>query len=222
MTHPPPRVVLVFRCFVDEPTSHTSRWGGQVVAELQNRGFTVHDYQGRDASPSNFRDAVDRFNPYAIFLFDHGCECDVWGDDGGNLAPILGIHNTELTTGRVVVVLACSSAKVLGPFCVDVSQCVAYCGYTVRYGFYSLPGYIEGFRRCSLEVFMRLSAGDSLGRALEGAQNLRDHYMDLWRHHPPDVLAPLARAVMLRNGRNHVVLGDPTVALGASLAADSS
>ena len=84
---PPPNnsAVLVFRNRFDPATEWTHELGAKVITSFHNAGFEVHDYSGADATPENFRAAVLTLNPLVILGFDHGCECDLYGELNGEL-----------------------------------------------------------------------------------------------------------------------------------------
>ncbi len=212
---PPPNnsAVLVFRNRFDPATEWTHELGAKVITSFHNAGFEVHDYSGADATPENFRAAVLTLNPLVILGFDHGCECDLYGELNGELVPILGVHNAELTRGRVVVTLACSTAAVLGRACVERRGCKTYIGYEVKYGFYTIPPYTDGFEVCALRVFTGLARGESAAEALKAAESLRWQYINQSENEPQDLISPLVAAQMRRNLSCHVVLGDDSVRL---------
>lgn len=199
--------VIVFRCNIDEATQYTNDWCKEVIAALRNAGLKVHDYAGTKASPRNFRKAISQHNPLTIIIFDHGSECDLYGEDQGYRAPLLGLHNAELTDGRVVVVLACSSAALLGPACVRDFGCLAYIGYQVRFTFYSIDPYLEGFKKAAIEVFLKLAEGKTLAQAHRSAKRVCNRILKSWANNPSDAYSPYARAAMMRNRDNHMLLG---------------
>lgn len=200
--------MVVFRCNLDIATGYTNSWGEEVVNALRNAGLTVHDYSGTEANPPNFRLAIIQHNPLAVFIFDHGSECDIWGDGGGYFASMLGLYNAELTEGRVVVVLACSSAAKLGVVCVDKYGCRAYCGYDEKFGFLSSDPYLDGFRRAAIEPFLRLAMGSTLQQALLATRAVCNNILTSWMSDAFGKDAPVARAAMMSNRDHLVLLGD--------------
>ena len=210
---PNKQVAVIFRCGIDAGAQYTQAWGGEVVKEWQAAGLEVHDYAGADASPKNFREAILHHDPFTIGIFDHGSECDVYGQEDGYLAPVLGVHNAELTEGRVVAVLADSSAAILGRNCVDRSGCLAYLGYDATYGFYSLEPYYQGFKESALAPFFALAQGKTIGEAHQQARKLSEAYIGLWQSTPPDQICPFARARLRENTKSHVLLGDSTITI---------
>lgn len=208
--------VLVFRCNLDDATQHTVSWAQEVVDALNTAKIPVYDYAGSAASPRNFTKAINQYDPAAVFIFDHGCECDVWGEEEGELVPILGVHNAGLSMGRIIAVVACSSAAKLGRVCVRDYECLAYSGYNIEYGFYSLPAYLDGFKSCAIEVFLRLALGDTIWEAHQSAKRVYSSYIDAWKTSSPDRFAPLAIAALEQN-MDHLILRVSPGARGSTL-----
>ena len=209
---PNKHIAIVFACTLDIATGYTTEWAREIIEGLGTAGLEVHEFLGPFATPANFDAAVNSLDPYIIVILDHGSESAVYGQQDDRFIPILGTHNHELMENRIVLVLACSSAITLGPACIE-EGCLAYCGYTAKVGFYSLPEYLDGFMNCSLEFFRRVASGESLKQAKANSLAYYDRQIAAWTSSPPDGKAPPARAALLRNRDNLVVLGDDSLTI---------
>jgi len=206
-TVPTSNRAIVFRSEIDQATRYTREWGGKVRDKLKTEGVETFDYEDADANPVNFVDSLKNHDPLAVFLFDHGSECDVYGEQQNQLAPLLSMYNADLTKDRVVAVVACSSAKLLGPRCVR-EGCVAYHGYDEPFGFYTWTTYYNAFKECAIEVFIKLAEGQSFRQGHNSSQAKMRHYMQEWLRRPPDNRAPYAIAAMRSNKKCQKLLGN--------------
>ncbi|MFQ6056838.1 MAG: hypothetical protein ACE5J3_12755 [Methanosarcinales archaeon] len=204
--------VIIFRSCIDLETKYTRDWGGAVVEKLRSEGVQVEDYVDNQASPDNFVKALKDFDPFAIFIFDHGDEYNIYGEEGNKIASLLNINNAELTKGRSVAVLACTSVKHLGLKCIE-EGCIVYDGYDTHYNFYSIKPYLSAFKECGTEIFIKLAEGKTFQEGHESAQNKMQQFIQIWITSPPNLYAPYAIAAMLQNMLHHKQLGDGSVSI---------
>ena len=207
MTNQPSDVrVLVCRCSTDNATEITRIWANDVVDELRQSPCKFVDLAGDEVTPRRFNEAVEDFDPAAIFLFGHGQPRELLGSQSGRLTPLLGFHNAQLTRGRILWTLACWSAAQLGPKCVDDHGCLAYSGYDTEFSFYRIDPYFEGFKECAIEPFLQLVRGETTGRAHDSAGEKRTRLLSEWQGHT-DRRRNVIRAAMRNNMLQHKLIG---------------
>lgn len=81
--------------------------------------------RGASANFAGLSEGVNASNPATVFLFGHGDEATVYGQDQDEE---LGVSGVSLMAKRFVVALSCSTAKALGPAAIKAGA-LGYLGF---------------------------------------------------------------------------------------------
>ena len=110
----------------DSVTHYLCEWNQEIKDLADDKGFTVHDLKGKDATKENTVSHLKK-QAYDFIIFNgHGDPNKIAGHKKEVI--IQGGDNHQLLKTKIVYSVACSSARELGPKCVD-SETKSYIGY---------------------------------------------------------------------------------------------
>ena len=119
-----------------DATRYTYKWADQVIKRARYLGYGVYDYKKSSVNYENITNGLIKHNPDVYMHFGHGCpdsligqeSCIVMNDmedisndkaygEDINCMPFCGMPpNVNLLKDKVVISVACHSAKNLGDF----------------------------------------------------------------------------------------------------------
>lgn len=105
--------LLITRPNHDPLTNYLYYWCGNVLQQAQKSGVKVIDLAEKRANSKEFTSIIRKINPTLVSLNGHGDDKTITGFD--NKVLIKAGVNEQLLAGKIVYVVACSSAKTLGP-----------------------------------------------------------------------------------------------------------
>jgi len=144
----------------NDPTAFAlGRWAPPVRKAIKSSGHTLcADLRGRACTRAAFEEAVRASD--VAFYFGHGEYDRLFGK-----ASLLDAENVEVTSGRIVMAVACSSARDLGKKAVKAGA-LGYLGFTERLILPLKNQFALGaFRKASIAGMLCLLQGGSLKRA---------------------------------------------------------
>jgi hypothetical protein len=118
--------LLVTRPRHEITTNYLYYFAGEVIVHAKN-STEICDLRGSRANRKEFEGVVIKTNPDLLFLNGHGNSETVTGND--NEPILIADENDNLTKGKIVYALSCSSASRLGKTCVEKGA-RAYIGYS--------------------------------------------------------------------------------------------
>ncbi|MFB6208792.1 MAG: hypothetical protein ABEJ56_01490 [Candidatus Nanohaloarchaea archaeon] len=114
----------------DKTTAYASAWSQKIISMANNLGVKVLDIE--NPNRNNFESYIESNNADLMVLNGHGSTTCVEGEDE---EPMLQKNdNEDLTKDKIVYARTCSSAKELGPSCVE-NGAKAYIGYEDKFNF---------------------------------------------------------------------------------------
>lgn len=177
-----------------DATRYTYKWADRVIGRARYLGYEVYDYKKNSVNYENITNGLINHNPDVYMHFGHGCpdsligqeSCIVMNDmehisndkaygEDINCMPLC-IHpsNVNLLKDKVVISIACHSAKKLGKYSMD-------CGARAFIGFNDYLIFIADgkgseklFNKPILEFVDSLLSGDELIVAKEKANKIYD------------------------------------------------
>lgn len=119
-------MLLITRPAYELPTRYVSAWAQEVVDVAQRKGITVTEL-GPDRSTRKIVESVlVKRKPSLVMFNGHGSSSTIHGQDGEIL--IQAEDNEKTLHGSITYVVACDSAKQLGPAAVTAGA-KAFIGY---------------------------------------------------------------------------------------------
>lgn len=102
-----------FRPDFDLPTNYMHAWLGQSMTDVKGLGYSVIDSSGPYATPYNFFDTLERYNPDVIIADGHG---DPNSLTGQALQEVLRTcTNNQVLSGKTFCAVSCLTGQNLGP-----------------------------------------------------------------------------------------------------------
>jgi len=117
-------MILISAPKFDQATSITKKYSKAIRDHAEEEGWSFQYLDGEDATPGGIRDALEEADE-GFFFLDHGNYKQLIGQDGD---PAVDLKNADLLSDLVVDVLACQSARDLGPKAIEEDS-RAYIGY---------------------------------------------------------------------------------------------
>jgi hypothetical protein len=140
------RTILLVRTRLKNPNDATKvsfRWAESVKQEFEGKGWQVIDLALNNALRPKVEEAL-RESQSALFLFyGHGLQDSMKGQDG---MPVINLDNRDLLKDKKVYVVACWTAKQLGPALQSIARC--YLGYDNTLKVALNYPYSEHFEKC--------------------------------------------------------------------------
>lgn len=142
--------VAFFRTNYDLTTTILSNQVMKPMVEYAgDRLLSVVDFEGDNATRSNFYDAVFKYNPEFVFIGSHGESDRIASQEAG--FDILSLTNAQLMNNRIGYFVACKSGQELAPACVDNgAKCVfafdddlTLMAYSEEQGYKLCEGFVE-------------------------------------------------------------------------------
>lgn len=191
-------------------------WVVPILRQAQRNGLTVIDLNAEQAIAETFFPHLNYYDPLFVFGFGHGNETSYTGQ---NLDEILhACQNDETLAGRVVYLLSCHTATILGQSMVNKGV-LTYIGYDEDFQFvwfanhnYINPlidSFARGFFESALEIPRSLINGSTTGQAYNNSIAMWNKWIDYWsRQNTPE--APFILEVLLWDRDNQVLFGSTT------------
>ena len=189
----------------------------RIVQEHKQSGQTITELVGSDANPERIKQEIATLKPALVLGVGHGSintftvECTT---------PFLHAQSPselELMNERIVSLLSCLTAQVLGPALIDAGA-TAYTGYKQEFWFYTgdEPGTTRAVQSpftAEFQFAISLLQGKTTGQAREDQLNKYDEEITYWttgdgRNH---AVAPELANILQMNKDNSVFLGEPSV-----------
>ena len=164
--------VLLVRTQTDEATKVAYGWAETVKQRFEAKGWQVLDIALDKAVRSKVEKALKN-SDHALFLFyGHGEPDSMIGQDN---KPVLDLKNLSLLKAAKVYVVACWTAKQLGPAAQSITRC--YLGYKNTVEIWLTPSYIEHLGKCvNKGILEMLNLSDC------SIEQARQHIMDEYSH----------------------------------------
>jgi hypothetical protein len=118
--------LLLTRPDHDPLTNYLYYWCEKIIEQAQKSGVKVIDLDKKRANNKEFTSVIRKTNPSLVSLNGHGDDKTVRGFN--NEVLIKAGVNEQLFAGKIVYVVACRSAKTLGPSSIK-NGTKAYIGY---------------------------------------------------------------------------------------------
>jgi hypothetical protein len=206
---------LIIRNRCDAATKYTNWVGDGLRAYLESKGHAVTDLSDADASPDKVRDWLaydNRKTMKAIIALDHGSLDAFWGEENGDIAPVIDLANVEdLTKGLHVYTLACATNGAGGLGETAVSKgCYSWLGYTE-------PIYAQKsrtFKECIWSYIEAMAEGKTIEqceRVLRDAYAARTSRSFIFQHNLDRLLLRKSANNMTINSHNRLAKEIPLV-----------
>lgn len=118
--------ILVGRCECDSTVRFPFWWAEEIISFAKENQFEVIDLQKENFCETKFDKYVKEKSPSFIFLNGHGDEICAMGYSQN---PVVTLNkNDHLLKGKIVHIISCKTALLLGQFSVD-KGCKGYIGY---------------------------------------------------------------------------------------------
>jgi hypothetical protein len=157
----------------DAAALELSNWCTRIIPHL-NEGLAVKTLYAGSANRASIPPAL--LNAHCVLFYGHGGDAELLGASG----PIIDTENVGLAKGAILVAVACSSAKVLGP--TAVSQGLrAYLGFRDRFVWVSRDP--EGCFEAAINAGVhRVVRGDTMEEAVttmrDGLGDVVEYYLN--------------------------------------------
>nr|NIM45686.1 hypothetical protein [Nitrososphaeria archaeon] len=176
----------------DSVTEYSSRWNGEIMDYIREKGVSIESLLKDDAVRSKVEAALQEHPGEAFVFYDHGDKDCLVGNDR---TPVIDLRNVGLLRDRIVYTLACLSAKILG-YEAHRRGCKTYWGYTEVFAFTSDA--LDEFKE-SANIGLKLWADDGFKSHwnvyLEGAKQRFTELVDQLLEEGK----PFAAMIMRRN-----------------------
>jgi hypothetical protein len=149
----------------DATALELSTWCSRIISYLENgEGLSVTNLYAGLARRDNVTAAL--VNAYGVLFYGHGSDAELFGSSG----PIIDIQNVGLAKGTIMMAIACSSAKILGPIAVRQGL-TAYIGFRDRFVWVSRDpeGCFEAAINAGVSVVTRGGPVEKAVTAMRGA-----------------------------------------------------
>jgi len=187
-------------------------WLQPLIAESLRRRISVMDLHSFYATSEHFSLGLSEHDPLFVFGFGHG-DGDTY--TGQNYDVILeACQNDQVLRGRVVYLLSCHTATVLGQSMVQKGA-LSYIGYQENFVFATQDpppanplsdGFARAFFEPALEVAYALVRGQTTGVAYRRSQVSFNNWVEFWARQPgPE--APFLIEALLWDKNNQVLIG---------------
>lgn len=130
--------LLVTRPEHDDTTHYLSNWIKISVDLAKSKGIRLFNLQKERANEKEVTSILTKENPLLCVFNGHGSESKIAGHKN---EKIIDVDNANLLKGKITYAISCSSAKVLGPRCVDKGA-ISYIGYDDEFVFFYDPNMI--------------------------------------------------------------------------------
>lgn len=170
--------ILVTQPTFDGTTKYISAWANLVIDLAIKKKIGIIRLKDKRANRKEFQSVVMKVKPRFLFLNGHGNEEAIYGQDN---KVLVDVNDTKaILRGKIIYVLACSSAKVLGRKSVK-DGADAYLGYDEDFIFFydeksrTRPGKdltAKLFLDPSNAIPFSLLKGHSVSQAYENSQNM--------------------------------------------------
>lgn len=124
--------LLITRPFSDPATCYLFYWSKIVIESAKNTGFSVIDLKDKRANKKEFESIIKKTKPILVMFNGHGSGDCIYGNNGEKI--LIKDENDHLLEYKIIYVLACETAKSLGPSCI-IKRALAYIGYKEVYIF---------------------------------------------------------------------------------------
>lgn len=114
---PNPHTALVLRSNYETATQYLSAYMQAVVDRARQRGFSVVDLEGADATKSQFFDSLERDDPLLVVCAGHGNDSAFYAQNGEQV--LAACQNDQVMSGREGIFKSCSVGVALGPSMVE-------------------------------------------------------------------------------------------------------
>jgi len=189
-----------------------------VSAEALKYGLLLSEMKAEQAEKDSVWNVLLAEDPLFVNGFGHGSETAYTGDGETTI-----FTNTEcsILAGRVVYLLSCVTANILGPAIISVGG-IAYGGYDISWTWLMYKSdvdpytdwYAEGYWRASNEFPISLIQGETVARAKERCIAEYDRWIGIWeteRSDDPYAASVIKYLIWDRDGL--VVLGDESATI---------
>ena len=158
-----------------EPITQAARNYRQknVYPYLESKGFTVQRLQGSMARRSYVAPEVRKPNVHYITGLGHGSYQSFTGDFYDPIFSV-GNYSSEESTGKIVHLLSCETARTLGPD-FTLHGCRAYFGYDENFSFQ--PDIADLFFECDAEIDRAIADGLSAGEVIPRVRAVFDKHI---------------------------------------------
>jgi hypothetical protein len=165
------RVVGIDSTFEDEVAICEAHRAAEVYPHFATNGHPLVRLVGAEATRPRLRTALQAADVRLLTGSGHG-EADVFTGDGRRAVLRIGSYQPAEVAGRIVHLLACSSAASLGADLVS-NGCRAFFGYNTEFAFPADAADI--FLECDSEIDRALAEGET---AAEGYARAFDAFTD--------------------------------------------
>jgi len=110
--------------FYSNPTRSTYPWASLIKEQFETQGWRVCDLGENLAVTTQVESTLQSVDSTVFVFYGHGSED---GMEGQNGEPLIHLGNVNLLKDKIVYVVACWTAKVLGKQAEHFVRC--YCGY---------------------------------------------------------------------------------------------
>jgi hypothetical protein len=211
------RAATVTRPDFDQATYCGALALAHAVDYMRARGFSVDDLFDGDATRYLVLESLRRSDPILFVGCGHG---DSGTFTGQNREFIFWTCDCREVAGRVIYLLSCLTANVLGPDMVRKgARC--YIGYRVEFTWVQervqdplADRYGRAFFEPVLELIYRLADGRTAADAFRASVDRWNYWIDYWTR-SGDVAAPLMVAFLLHDRDGQVLLGDGSATVTA-------
>ena len=124
--------LLITRPNHDVTTNYLYYWSQKILDVANEKGIRTVDLKGKRANKKEFTSVINKIKPHLVILNGHGDDRTITGFDNKILLEVGS--NEKLLEGKIAYAVSCSSAKMLGPKCIN-SGTHAYIGYTDDFAF---------------------------------------------------------------------------------------
>lgn len=168
---------------------------GHIVGYAQQKGlWNITDLTETQANQTPVYDAIDATDPFAFYGFGHG-QIDRYTGDSEQ--DIFNTFECNKLSGRVVYLLSCLTATVLGPEIIRQGA-LAYAGFNISWTWvaqseneefvyfdpYDDP-YAYGFYESANELWKALLDGKTFQESVQQSVNKYNEWIDYWYYQNP-------------------------------------
>jgi len=187
-------------------------WLAPVLEDAQRLGITIVDLERDYAVLKYFKPSLEKYNPIFVFGFGHGNEEVFTGQDYDLILE--ACSNDQLLKDRVVYLLSCQTATVLGHSIIEKGG-LSFIGYKEDFVFISETpapsnplndSFTRAFFEPALEIVYSLIRGHSTGQAYKNSQTLFDEWIEYWSKQSSEE-APFIIQGLLWDKNNQVLIG---------------
>ena len=204
--------ILIARVDHDSSTKYIFNWAELIKKEAELMGFYVIDIKNEDFEEQKMKKIIEQYDPFLIFLNNHGTQYSIKGNDG-KTDIIIRCKNDYLFKNRIVYALSCHTSVILGKSSIS-KGCKCYIGYKdkVRFPMQDLDNVFddfvtEPFMKVSNEIVLTLLKGGSPEEAYQNSQSLFDKLIEYWKKEDKPEAPSIVKWLRVIKKRQVMILG---------------